>query len=265
MNIGQLEVTPIYDGTASVPAHQYLTYGGRLADPWADHQDLLAADGHLQMDMGGYLVRTDGRVVLIDAGIGTINNDLFTGGELIRSLAAHGVQPDDVTDVLFTHLHFDHVGWATQRGAIVFEHATYRCHAADWDHFVGGPHADPGAVGKLGPISDQLDTFDRDQQLAPGIDVRHAPGHTPGSVIVVVSSGQQRAVLLGDIVHCPIELIDDEWSAIYDVDPELAQPTRTAVARELEGDDALVGAAHFPGLRFGRLLPGTGRRHWVFA
>jgi hypothetical protein len=70
-------------------------------------------------------------------------------------------------------------------------------------------------------------------------------------------------MLLGDVVHCPVELLDDEWATIGDVDPAMAQRTRIALARELEADDVPVAAAHFPGLQFGRLLSGEGRRSWV--
>jgi hypothetical protein len=70
-------------------------------------------------------------------------------------------------------------------------------------------------------------------------------------------------MLLGDVVHCPVELVDDEWDSMYDVDPALALRTRTALARELEGTDIPMAASHFPGLRFGRLLTGEGRRRWV--
>ena len=70
-------------------------------------------------------------------------------------------------------------------------------------------------------------------------------------------------MLLGDVVHCPVELVDDEWEAMFDVDPDLARRTRTALNQELEGSGVLVAAAHFPGLQFGRLLPGQGRRSWL--
>jgi hypothetical protein len=82
--------------------------------------------------------------------------------------------------------------------------------------------------------------------------------------VIVVADGAERALLLGDVVHCPVELMEDGWEALFDVDPALARRTREALARELEGTDVPVAAAHFPGLRFGRLLAGTGRRHWTF-
>jgi hypothetical protein len=93
--------------------------------------------------------------------------------------------------------------------------------------------------------------------------VRLAPGHTPGSGVMVLSSGTARAVLLGDVAHCPVELLEDEWAGIGDVDPELARRTRVALMREYEGLDVPITASHFPGLKFGRLLSGEGKRQWV--
>jgi glyoxylase-like metal-dependent hydrolase (beta-lactamase superfamily II) len=264
MKVGDLVIQPVHDGVARAPASMMLRYTGPADDPWAPHRQFLPDDGILELALGGFLVRTGDRLVLIDAGVGRIDDGFFAGGQLIRSLTALGVEPADVTDVVFTHLHFDHVGWATQQGDIVFPRATYRCHESDWAHFVSGPDAQEGAVRKLSPITERLEVFTRDSTVAPGIDVRHAPGHTPGSAIVVVSSGAERALLLGDVAHCPIELIEDQWEWVFDVDPALAARTREALARELEGSDVPMAAAHFPGMRFGRLLPGTGTRNWVF-
>jgi glyoxylase-like metal-dependent hydrolase (beta-lactamase superfamily II) len=265
MRVGDLEIQPVHDGVARLPAGDLLRFTGDRGDPWEPHEQFIAADGTLELSLGGFLVRTGDRVVIIDAGAGRIDNDVYHGGEFLESLAALGVAPEDVTDVVFTHLHFDHVGWATQRGTVVFPRATFRCHVADWDHFVAGPNPEAGSVRKLTPLADRLDPFADDAPIAPGITVRHAPGHTPGSAVVVVADGTERALLLGDVVHCPVELMEDDWEAVVDVDPDLARRTREALARELEGSDVPVAAAHFPGLRFGRLLTGTGRRHWTFS
>ena len=265
MNVGALEVVPVHDGWARMPPSALLRSSGDRGDPWLPHEQFLNADGTIALALGGFLVRTGERVVLVDAGVGRIDNDVYHGGRFLESLAALGLGAGDVTDVVFTHLHFDHVGWATQQGTVVFPRATFRCHAADWDHFVTGPLPEAGAVKKLSPLADRLEVFGDDTPLAPGITVRHAPGHTPGSAVIVVADGAERALLLGDVVHCPVELMEDDWEALMDVDPALASRTREALAKELEGSDVPVAAAHFPGLRFGRLLSGTGRRHWTFS
>ncbi|HXY94802.1 MAG TPA: MBL fold metallo-hydrolase [Acidimicrobiia bacterium] len=268
LRIGDLEVLSVFDGAAKVPATAAYqmgppgTKGGDDAD-WEPHRDLLD-DGTVEFVFGGFVIRGAGdRVLLVDGGIGAVEEPPhgMNGGQLLASLAAADLSADDVTDVLFTHLHFDHIGWASTDGVPVFPRATYRCDVRDWDHFVG---SDNFATERLRPVEDRLETWDGDTTIAPGIDARLCAGHTPGSTLIVLSSGEQRAMLLGDVVHCAVELLDDEWGGVADVDPDMAQRARNALARELEGTDVPVAAAHFPGLKFGRVLSGRGRRQWVF-
>jgi glyoxylase-like metal-dependent hydrolase (beta-lactamase superfamily II) len=266
MRVGEISIAPVIDGVARVkPTVAYRSMGaasgakGTNEADWAPHRSLIAEDGMLEIALGGFLLRTGDRVVLVDTGLGDLESGPMKGGQFLIELAKLGVSPEEVTDVVLTHLHFDHVGWATKHGEIVFKNATYRCDA-DWDHFVG---PDPGATKKLRPLESQLEPWNGTGTLFAGLDTISAPGHTPGSTIIVVSSGTDRAMLLGDVVHCPVELLDDEWSGMSDVDPELAKRTRVALAKELEGTDTPVAATHFPGMRFGRVLTGTGKRSWV--
>ncbi|TMF06451.1 MAG: MBL fold metallo-hydrolase [Chloroflexi bacterium] len=263
MKIGDLVVEPVFDGVMKAPA---TSFKGTTDEQWAPHRQFLDSDGMLAFALGGFLVRAPGdRLVLVDAGIGARTGAMmgglgqFSGGELLNSLAAQNVRPRDITDVVFTHLHFDHVGWASQGGMIVFPNATYRCDTRDWEHFRDNDRVQP----ILAPIADRLTTWDSSGPLCPGIDALSAAGHTPGSTIMVLSSGTSRGLLLGDVVHCPVELLDDEWGGLGDLDPELARRTRNALAREIEGTDTPVAAAHFPGMVFGRLLSANGRRYWV--
>lgn len=264
MNIGDLIVEPIFDGVMKAKP---TNFKGTTDEMWAPHRRFLDPDGMVELALGGFLVRAPGdRLILVDAGIGpgsgiSAGGNQFSGGELLNSLAAKGVQPADVTDVLFTHLHFDHVGWASQKGSIVFPNATYRCDSRDWHHFLENERVQSA----VGPVTDRLTTWDGSGPIVGGIDAMAAPGHTPGSTIIVLSSGTARGLLLGDVVHCPVELLDDEWAGLGDVDPELARRTRNALAREIEGTDVPVAAAHFPGMVFGRLLAAQGKRAWVVA
>jgi glyoxylase-like metal-dependent hydrolase (beta-lactamase superfamily II) len=224
----------------------------------------------LEIQMGGFLLRggpLGDRVVLVDSGVGLLDRGPFVGGQLLSSLRALGVAPEEVTDVVFTHLHFDHVGWASTDEDATFPRATYRCDARDWAYFMERESDDRGerrSARLLDPVRTKFELFDGDGPLLPGVDRIGAAGHTPGSAMIVLSDRAERAMLLGDVVHCPVELLDEEWGGIGDVDPELARRTRAALARELEGEDVPVAAAHFPGLRFGRVLQGGGVRRWVF-
>jgi glyoxylase-like metal-dependent hydrolase (beta-lactamase superfamily II) len=270
MQVGDVTITPVLDGSFKAPPGYMFNKSER---DWLPHREFLDADGMLHVELGGFLIRTRDRLLLVDAGAGP---DGDSGGRLLESLAAIDVAPGDVTDVVLTHLHFDHVGWVSDCERPCFPNATYRCHAADWEFFVGDDPHDEGvalrfaggrsASERLPPVAPLLEPWSADTTVAPGVDVRPAPGHTPGSSIVIVSSGDERALLLGDLVHCPAELLDDDWEMIADVDADLARRARESLARELEGSGVPAAAAHFPGLRFGRLLAGvdTAPRRWCF-
>jgi glyoxylase-like metal-dependent hydrolase (beta-lactamase superfamily II) len=270
VQIGDITIEGVSDGYLKGPPTLMFN---KTDQDWEQHSQFLDDDGLLTIEMGGFLVRSGERLVLVDTGIGPHADPVLTG-TFMKSLASLGVEPADVTDVVLTHLHFDHLGWATDGERRLFPHATYRCHQADWDFFMGSePFDDSLGVSFMGgrpasellpPVTERLETWDGDRMILPGLDVRSAPGHTPGSTVMVISSGPERAMLLGDVVHCPAELLSDDWEALFDVDPALARRSREALARELEGSDIRAAGAHFPGLQFGRLLAARGQRRWVF-
>lgn len=260
MEVGSLQVDPVLDGTGWFEPTK--SFRGTTPEQWAVHRDLLDENGKLGFAMGGFLVRGAGHTTLIDLGLGEKRFLGIDCGRFLVSLRELGVEPEDVTDVVFTHLHFDHIGWSTTpSGLPTFANATYRCDDADWSHFMVEHRGEESEV--IEPVGGRFEMWSGSGTLLPGLDTMAAPGHTPGSTILVVSSGAARAMLLGDVVHCPVELVDDEWASMFDVDPALALRTRVAVNRELEGSDIPVTAAHFPDLRFGRLLKGEGKRQWM--
>jgi glyoxylase-like metal-dependent hydrolase (beta-lactamase superfamily II) len=116
---------------------------------------------------------------------------------------------------------------------------------------------------RLQPAANRFEQWSPGETIAPGLDTLSTPGHTPGSTTLVLSSGTERIMFLGDVVHCPVQLEDDEWGALFDVDPDLARRTRNALADELEGTTTRVSGAHFPQLTFGRLVRAEGRRRFV--
>jgi glyoxylase-like metal-dependent hydrolase (beta-lactamase superfamily II) len=314
MKIGRIDIEPVLDGSilSKLPATKPLPEPG--SDAWADQHGMFRADGLVESTLGGFLIRAGARVALVDAGSGQafpdgshqpvidvtdpddalasilrtrgLPDDLIglaaadigctrvVQGRLPESVDALGVRVEEITDLIFTHLHFDHIGWASAGGSAFFPNATIRCAAADLDYFLAGPDEEQftslifralPARERLGPVFDRIETWESDQTLWPGVDVRLAPGHTPGSSVIVVSDGAARAMLLGDLIHCPLELMDDDFNLLVDHDQELANRVREAYARELEGGDVLASAAHFPGLRFGRLLAGETTRRWTFS
>ena len=258
MKVGEIEITPMSDGFVRLPPEYF-----RNAD-WSVHRDLLGPDGNLEIPVGTFLVRTGALTVLIDAGLGPVDAGFMKGGDLPGRLEEAGTSPSEIDLVVCTHLHVDHVGWLAQDGAPFFKNATVRFGAADWDHFVENNAASEAVRDKMEVLKEagRIEVIESDSTVAPGIDTLQAPGHTPGHLCLVVASGEERAFLLGDAVTCPIQLEEPEWEAISDVDASLASRTRESLWRELETSGNVAVAAHFPGLQFGRVMAGKGRRYF---
>src|SRR5450432_3343542 len=136
--IGDLEVVPVFDGySREDPTRMFVSDvgedrrpGHRRAD-WDVYRDFLDHDGLLEHGLGGFLIRTGDHMVLVDTGVGPNQigpygpyDRVIKGGELPGRLKALGVDPSEITDVVFTHLHPDHYGWATHADATLFPRAT---------------------------------------------------------------------------------------------------------------------------------------------
>lgn len=234
-----------------------------MTDAWSCYQHHLSPSGTIDLPLGGFLIRTGDQVVVVDAGVGAFDDGKYAGGNLPAALRANGFGAEDVTDVVFTHLHFDHIGWASHRGYPYFPNATYRVHRKDWDHFVLGPNADEHTLQTLTPVERQLEFFDGDTSIAPGVDGIFTPGHTPGTMIVVVSSQGERALLLGDVVHSLVQFSERDWQVIWDTDPVAASAARNRIADEVADSTDIVGAAHLPGMKFGRIVTTGGPRRFI--
>jgi glyoxylase-like metal-dependent hydrolase (beta-lactamase superfamily II) len=201
----------------------------------------------------------------------TAVNLCFIGAALLcvlTGLRALSVSPAEITDVICSRLHADHVGWLFDTDARpVFAEAAIWIGQGDWHHFVTGagemlPHICEGL--RASARSGSVRLIDRDTTIAGGIAARLAPGHTPGQLCVVISSGAQRALLLGDAITCPIQLDEPAWHSMGDVDPVLAARTREQLWQELEDEHTIGVGAHFPELEFGCVRTGTTRR-WCSA
>lgn len=263
--VGELEVLVVSDGIFKAPATAY--FAGTTKEQWEPHARWLDHEGNVNFPLGCFLVRSGDRCVLVDTGLGPIESPVFRGGDLMKELTAAGVRTEDVTTVFITHLHADHCGSAALKVdgkmRVTFPNATYRWTAAEDAYWHGELPA--GSIARkdvFAAVRPQFEPADGGTTLAPGIDVMSLPGHTPGHAGVVLSSSDKRAFILGDAIGCPAQLEEPEWSGLGDIDPKLARRTQEALAREAEGTGTLVGASHFPGLTFGRVLRSEGRRYW---
>jgi glyoxylase-like metal-dependent hydrolase (beta-lactamase superfamily II) len=269
--IGDLNITVISDGEAGAPGTMY--FQGTTAEQWEPHKRWLDHEGNVRFPFSCFVVQTGDRTVLIDTGLGPVNMFGFTGGALLSELAAAGFKPEDIDTVFVTHLHIDHCGnVALPQGETyqaAFPKATYMW-ASEEDKFwraIDDARARMAGAAELLPkmfaaIDGKYRAADDGDVIAPGINVIGTPGHTPGHAGLILSSGGERAFILGDAISCPVQLEEPEWSGMGDMDKDLARKTQEAVALEAESSGALLTAAHFPGLTFGRVLKGKGKRYW---
>ena len=264
--IGDLEVIAISDGEGRMPGTTY--FPASSDETWEEHKRWLNHDGEYVFPFSCFLIRSGDKRVLIDTGLGPMKGDTWRGGALLGELSAAGVKPEDIDTVFITHLHVDHCGSAALRVdgemRVTFPNAAYRWTSAEQEYW-STADLPPQQIARrdiFAAVAPQFAAADGGTSLAPGVDVYFMPGHTPGQAGVVLSSGTERAFILGDGISCPVQLSEPEWSGMGDVDPKLARANQEALARELEGSNDLVTAAHFPGLTFGRVLTGEGKRYW---
>ena len=284
MRLGRFEVTALSDGTHTFPIPTVMVRARPdgtpepLVQARPGEAQALLAEEHLTLPYEGsinaFLINTSKRLVLIDTGAGELYGACC--GHLPANLRAAGYTPDQVDEVLLTHLHADHVGGITVAGRPVFPNAIIRVSRKDYDYWLD-PAAEAKAPAFLHPMFDGAQTvlkpyiaagkvqpFDGEGEVSPGITAIATPGHTPGHASYRVESDGQVLLAWGDIVHVsPIQFPDPDVTVTYDSDGREAETQRKALFSEAVDRGFLVGAAHiaFPGL--GHVVVRDGRFVWL--
>ncbi|MFF4748675.1 MBL fold metallo-hydrolase [Streptomyces sp. NPDC002514] len=243
------------------------------AEVWQDNADWLAPD-HWEPDSGRavlalqtWVLRSGGRTVLVDTGVG--NGRERPGmppfhrcqGDFLGLLARAGVRPQDVDIVVNTHLHVDHVGWNTVDAdgewVPTFPHAEYLIPAADDFHY--GPDNAYGQgkqeVDRLiyedsvAPVhrAGQAVLWDGFHRIDEHLTLESAPGHTPGSSVLRLTSGSDRAVFVGDLLHSPVQILQPCCNSSACLDPEQAVTSRRGILARAADERELLVPAHFGG------------------
>jgi len=266
INVGDIRITYLPDGEGHVSPTGF--YPASTQEGWEAHRQWLDDDGFVLAMVGSFLIETADRKLIVDLGFGDTSFHVpdfahFEGGRFMDSLKQAGVTPEQVDTVVYTHMHVDHVGWTVSGDGLTFATARHISGESEWAHWQkpdeSGVGPNPDAILAL---ASRIDHVDDGAVIAPGVNVMATPGHTPGHLSVVVSSGADRAVILGDVANCPVQITEPEWSVLFDVDPALARQTREHVLAELEGTATVVADGHFPESVFGRVIPGEGKRLW---
>lgn len=261
-------VEPVVDGyTVSRPGSILIPPPGTAADWQANGKWF--GPGRWHLPLGGFLLRTGDRLVLVDVGLGPpLPAHPGDSGALPGALRASGVRPEEITDVVLTHLHADHVGWVSTDGVPTFANAAHHWHADDWDYVRARHDTSSGAWGgvaeTLRPATDLLRPVRGERtEVLPDVFLRSMPGHTPGNCVIEIGPPEDRLMLLGDTAHHPVTLTENGWEDKFDVDRARARQVRAKLSLELERTGARAVGAHFDGGRFGRVVRGRdGQLRW---
>jgi glyoxylase-like metal-dependent hydrolase (beta-lactamase superfamily II) len=253
--IGDIVVTTLLDGYIDVQPEVFLNID---ATDLGDTLERAHCARTPRITVNAYLVRSGGRVALVEAGTGASLGP--TLGWLLDNLAAAGVSASDIDTVLLTHMHPDHSnGLTAADGSLSFPNAQLRLHEDERSHWLNDGRKNQAqgrqvlyfdtARARLRAYERQVATF-TGGEVFPGVFAEPIPGHTPGHTSYRISSGGESMLIWGDIVHKPeIQIPRPEVSTTMDTDPLLAISTRRRVLDMAATDRLLVAGMHigFPG------------------
>lgn len=273
IELGDVTVTRIKEYYGSVQMHPAEFFPDSSAEQWSANEDLLAPDfwdpeaDHCISAIQTWLLRSEGRTILVDTGVGnhkerpyaTVWSRLDT--EFLDNLAAAGVEPEDVDLVINTHLHIDHVGWNTRLDGRTwvptFPNATYLMPQRDFE-FWNPVNEHKPRLGRgnqnvfedsVAPIHEAglAHLWDDTYQIDANLRLDLAPGHTPGSSVLTLQSGGDRALFVGDLVHTPLQIVAPHTNSCFCEDPVQSRATRHSILGRASDNNALVFPAHLGG------------------
>lgn len=276
VKVGDIDAMVISDGVFPLPATTLATN----ADPkdlsaWLDEQ--LQPPDVYKWPLNVLVIRSGGRRILVDAGMGAEYPDTpRAGGLLAPRLEAAGIEVASLTDVVLTHLHVDHVGGLLAddglRGRL---RPDVRIHvAAEEIEFWASPDFSRNTFGGMPEVlrsagrrfldeyGGRLRPFDAKHEVAPGVVAQRIGGHTPGHSVVRMASGGERLTFLGDAVF-PDHFDHPEWHNAFDHDPEQAVRVRVALMRELAASREPLVATHLSFPSVGRVKSSGERFQFV--
>ncbi len=247
-NVGDYECLVIKDGVITMPETPYNAFPGQYH----------VIEPGLVLDLLCLVVRTGEHTILLDTGLG--NAEQPVSGNLPRILKTEGIFPQKIDTVVLSHGHGDHIGGITNaRGRLVFPNARYVMFRAEWEYWMADPdliHHDldekarlmfSTAVKKnLVQTKDRFDIIEGESGSIAGIEIIMTPGHTPGHLVLVVSSGKEQLYCLGDLFHKTSELLQPDLLDIFAVDPAQAHRTTNQMLSRIGESDPLVYSCHFP-------------------
>jgi len=195
-------------------------------------------------------------LVLFDVGAGP--NFMPTAGKLLDNLGAAGIDPTDVTDVIFTHAHPDHLwGLLDDFDELICPEAAYHMSTAEWNYWSADDTLEKtpddrksfvvGAQNRFAAIEDRVQLFNPGKEIVPGVESVDTAGHTPGHTSFALHSGANSIMLLGDaITNVAVSFIKPEWFTGSDQDPARGAETRVSLLDRLSAEKTPLIGYHLP-------------------
>ncbi|WP_405492597.1 MBL fold metallo-hydrolase [Nocardia sp. NBC_00511] len=271
--LGDVTITRIMEYHGSVDMTPQTFFPDSPEDAWQRHQSWLAPDfidtdtNECLSAVQTWLVRSEGATILVDTGVGNHKERPYApvwghlNTDFLGNLARAGVRPEDVDVVINTHLHIDHVGWNTyldgRHWVPTFPNATYLMPRRDFD-FWNPANGHPTVFGRgnqnvfedsVIPVHQAGRTllWDDSYRIDSNLTLESAPGHTPGSSVLRLQSGTDRAVFVGDLLHSPVQFVEPDTNSCFCEDPAQARATRRRLLGWAADTNALVLPAHLGG------------------
>jgi glyoxylase-like metal-dependent hydrolase (beta-lactamase superfamily II) len=220
------------------------------------------AEGNIRAVVQAFLVQSGGEKILVDSCVGNGRrrvdipewSDLQT--EFLALLADIGCQPAEVSKVICTHLHFDHVGWNTrwngEQWVPTFPNAKYLLAQEEFDYWKTDPPQEAGDdkaafAESILPVyaAGLVSLVPTIASIGPGISLIPTPGHTPAHVSILLVSEGESAIITGDAVHHPCQVANPDWYSLSDTDRELATTSRKRLVLRCCDTSTIVIGSHF--------------------
>lgn len=262
MTAGDLRIDSVSDGHIEFPPDfAFATI------PEAERADLLRSlnidpEAVVRSPLNITLLRQGDRVVVFDAGSGP--DFVPTAGTLLEGLSAIGVSPEDVTDVIFTHGHPDHLwGVLDDFDEPLFPSAAHRMGQVEFDYWTDPATIDTigeerqsfaaGAMRRLTALGDRIERFGDGDEILPGIRAVMTPGHTPGHMSFEIGTPDDGLFVAGDFVTMLAGFARPDLGTATDHDPALAAQTRAAMLARLADEGWTILGYHLPEGGIGRV------------
>jgi glyoxylase-like metal-dependent hydrolase (beta-lactamase superfamily II) len=274
LRIGEIDVMVVSDGVLTLPGAM-LAHNAEPAVREAWLKDNFLPPDAFDWALNVVVVRSGGRTILIDAGMGA-EFPLPRAGQLIHRLEAAGIDLASVTDVVLTHMHMDHVGGLLVDGVKEQLRPDLQIHVAaaevkfwespDFSH-VSMPDGFPDALRATAKrfakeYRSQLRLFEDEHEVAPGVVIHRTGGHTPGHSIVRLTSGGDRLTFAGDLVFA-VGFEHPDWHNGFEHYPDEAARARRSLLRELAETGGLLVATHMPFPSVGHVAVAGDAFRWV--